>query len=94
MLCGENPPLLAGLVRFLMECDEAVAMRGDDYLNPLYAHSPVSALVARVVSPPLLCVRFFWGASSVHCAGCLQVEARETMVPEIIARVPSSFPLL
>lgn len=50
MLYGENPPLLAGLVRFLMECDEALAMRGDDYLNPLYAHSLVSALAARAVA--------------------------------------------
>lgn len=41
MLCGDKPLLLADLVRFLMECDEALAMRGDDYLNPLYAHSPV-----------------------------------------------------
>lgn len=44
MLRGEKPKLLAGLVRFLMECDEALAMRGDDYLNPLYAHTPVSAV--------------------------------------------------
>ncbi|CAN0160636.1 unnamed protein product, partial [Scytosiphon promiscuus] len=44
MLHGGKPHLLAGLVRFLMECDEALAMRGDDYLNPLYAHTPVSPI--------------------------------------------------
>lgn len=41
MLCGEKPQLLGALVRFLMECDEALAMQGDYHLNPLYAHSPV-----------------------------------------------------
>ncbi|CAB1099611.1 unnamed protein product [Ectocarpus sp. CCAP 1310/34] len=40
MLCGTEPRLLSGLVRFLMECDEALVMRQDDHLNPLYSHSP------------------------------------------------------
>ncbi|CAM9269187.1 unnamed protein product [Ectocarpus sp. 6 AP-2014] len=41
MLCGTEPRLLSGLVRFLMECDEALVMRQDDHLNPLYSHSPL-----------------------------------------------------
>lgn len=41
MLHGDKPLLLEGLVRFFMECDEALAMQGDDFLNPLYAHSRV-----------------------------------------------------
>ncbi|CAM9535968.1 unnamed protein product [Ectocarpus sp. 13 AM-2016] len=41
MLCGTEPRLLSALVRFLMECDEALVMRQDDHLNPLYSHSPV-----------------------------------------------------
>lgn len=40
MLKGESK-LRASLVRFLMECDEALEMRNDGYINPLFAHSPV-----------------------------------------------------
>lgn len=75
MLCGEKPLLLATLVRFLMECDEALAMRGDDYLNPLYAHSPVSTVLYFPCSrcPAAHYVtrrhRFFQGASSFRQNG-------------------------
>lgn len=40
MLKGESK-LRASLVRFLMECDEALAMRNDGHINPLFAHSRV-----------------------------------------------------
>lgn len=40
MLKGESK-LRASLVRFLMECDEALEMRNDGYINPLFAHSTV-----------------------------------------------------
>ena len=40
MLEGDSP-LRSRVVRFLMECDEAVAMRKDGHLNPLFAHSTV-----------------------------------------------------
>lgn len=41
MLEGDSS-LRSRVVRFLMECDEAVAMRKDGHLNPLFAHSSVS----------------------------------------------------
>lgn len=40
MLEGDSS-LRSRVVRFLMECDEAVAMRKDGHLNPLFAHSSV-----------------------------------------------------
>lgn len=40
MLTGDSP-LRARLVRFLMECDEALSMRNTGYFNPLFSHSPV-----------------------------------------------------
>lgn len=85
LLYGENPLLLAGLVRFLMECDEALGMRRDDYVNPLYAHSPVSTLVFLGFCV-FFCRRSFRGYSSssfgestvlelgfICCKGCLNI---------------------
>lgn len=85
MLYGENPPLLASLVRFLMECDQAVVMRGDDFLNPLYAHSTVSALAVRVVAVVQCYVFALLGENRrpgwVYREECAQVEARENIAP-------------
>ena len=47
MLEGDSP-LRSSVVRFLMECDEAVAMRKDGHLNPLFAHPSVRAVYRRM----------------------------------------------